>query len=66
MVLQANINFTNELWYIPIQKTRLQEENYVTPEQHGYTYTTPKVVICKQQVKKIINKEDSLINIFEI
>ena len=59
VVLQDQRHFTDKIWDIPIQKTSLQEEKYVTPDLHGYTYITLALMICKQQTKKRVHKKYS-------
>ena len=64
VILQGQRNFTDGLLDIPIQKTILQEENYMILELHCCTYTTPPKNICKQQTKKRVDKNDYILNVF--
>jgi len=38
IILEGHRNYLDGLWDIPIQKTRLQQDNYINPAHHGLQY----------------------------
>ena len=50
IILQGRKNYLDGLWNIPIQKAKLQADNYIFPKQHGFQYNQHS----KNILKKII------------
>ena len=42
LILKGTWNHTNNLWDIPIQKTNITENNYLTPTTHAALYHQPQ------------------------